>query len=57
MVIGEHDNILPAKQLLEQSEKINKKHILYLEHDGHMGFLESPKVTNKALRQFLRGCF
>lgn len=57
MVIGEHDNVLPAKQLLEQAEKINKKQILYLEHDGHMGFLESPKVTNKALRVFIRECF
>lgn len=57
MVIGEHDNVLPAAQLLEQSEKIQNKQILYLEHDGHMGFLESPKVSNKALRQFLRKCF
>lgn len=57
MVIGEHDNVLPAAQLLEQSEKIQHKQILYLEHDGHMGFLESAKVSNKALRQFLRACF
>ena len=57
MVIGEHDNVLPAAQLLEQSEKIQNKQILYLEHDGHMGFLESPKESNKALRKFLRTCF
>ncbi len=57
MVIGEHDNVLPATQLLEQSEKIQNKQILYLEHDGHMGFLESPKTSHKALRAFLRTCF
>jgi pimeloyl-ACP methyl ester carboxylesterase len=57
MVIGEHDNVLPPAQLLEQAQTIKNKHILYLEHDGHMGFLESPKVSNKALRQFLRKCF
>lgn len=57
MVIGEHDNVLPAQQLLEQAEKIQNKQVLYLEHDGHMGFLESPKASNKALRQFLRMCF
>jgi len=57
MVIGEHDNVLPAAQLFEQAEKISNKHIVYLEHDGHMGFLESPQVSNKELRKFLRKCF
>lgn len=57
MVIGEHDNVLPAWQLMEQSQKINNRHVLYLEHDGHMGFLESPKASNKALRAFIRVCY
>ncbi len=57
MVIGELDNVLPYEQLLEQSALIQNKHILYLEHDGHMGFLESPKQTQKALRKFLRACY
>jgi len=57
MVIGEHDNVLPAEQLLEQADLIKDKHILYLEHDGHMGFLESPRVSNNALKKFLRVCF
>lgn len=57
MVIGELDNVLPYKQLLEQSELIRDKHILYLEHDGHMGFLESPVRSNTALKKFLRTCF
>jgi pimeloyl-ACP methyl ester carboxylesterase len=57
MVIGELDNVLPKDQLMEQSQVIKNKHILYLEHDGHMGFLESPKLTVKALRKFLRACY
>lgn len=57
MVIGELDNVLPYEQLLEQSEMIRDKSILYLEHDGHFGFLESPRQSNKALRRFLRKCF
>ena len=57
MVIGELDNILPYEQLLEQSELIKNKSVLYLEHDGHLGFLESPKQSNKALRKFLSKCF
>lgn len=57
MVIGEQDNVLPAAALLEQSQLIKNKTILYLEHDGHFGFLESPKQSNKALRSFLRKCY
>lgn len=57
MVIGEHDNVLPSEQLFEQADLIKNKHILYLEHDGHMGFLESPKQSNAALKKFLRACF
>jgi pimeloyl-ACP methyl ester carboxylesterase len=57
MVIGELDNILPYQGLLEQAELIRNKHVLLLEHDGHMGFLESPRLLNKALRKFLRSCY
>lgn len=57
MVIGEQDNALPVNMLLEQSQLIKNKTILYLEHDGHFGFLESPRQSHKALRAFLRKCF
>lgn len=57
MVIGEQDKLLPTKDLLNQAETIKNKQILYLEHDGHMGFLESKSASNKALRQFLRKCY
>lgn len=57
MVIGEHDNILPVDQLLEQAAQLKNGTVLYLEHDGHFGFLESPRESNKALRKFLRKCY
>jgi len=57
MVIGEHDNVLPYKQLLEQSEVIKNKTVLYLEHDGHFGFLESPRESQREIRKFLRKCY
>ena len=57
MVIGELDNVLPYEQLLEQSELIKNKSVLFLEHDGHLGFLESPKQSAAELRKFLRKCF
>ncbi len=57
MIIGELDNVLPYQQLLEQSELIKQKHLLYLEYDGHMGFLENPNMCNKQIRKFLRACF
>lgn len=56
-VIGELDNVFSPQVLLEQFQVIKNKTILYLEHDGHFGFLESPKQSNKELRKFLRKCF
>jgi pimeloyl-ACP methyl ester carboxylesterase len=57
MVIGEYDNVLPPEQLLEQAKTIKNGTVLYLEHDGHFGFLESPAECHKALRKFLRKCY
>lgn len=57
MVIGEHDNVLNPADLFEQARLIKKKIVLHLEHDGHFGFLESPRRCNKELRKFLRQCF
>jgi pimeloyl-ACP methyl ester carboxylesterase len=57
MVIGELDNVLPHEQLLEQAATIRNPATLYLEHDGHFGFLESPRTSSKWLRKFLRKCY
>jgi pimeloyl-ACP methyl ester carboxylesterase len=57
MVIGEHDNVLAPAPLFEQAELIKQPTVLYLEHDGHFGFLESPKLSAKEMRKFLRRSF
>lgn len=57
MVVGELDNILPCGQLLEQTKLIKNRHVTYLEHDGHFGFLESPVQSHRELRKFLRKCY
>ncbi len=57
IVIGELDNVLHPTSLLEQSELIRNKTVLYLEHDGHMSFLENPQLCAKALRKFIRKCY
>jgi len=57
MVISELDNILPYTSLLEQADTLKNKHVCYLEFDGHMSFLENPKIVHQHLRKFLRKCF
>lgn len=57
MIIGKYDNVLPEQILLEQYQMIPYKKCLYLEHDGHFGLLENPRVTGIAIRQFARNCF
>jgi pimeloyl-ACP methyl ester carboxylesterase len=57
MVIGGLDNVLPSDQLIEQAGHIKRKSILYLEYDGHFGFLESPRKSARAIRSFLRRCY
>jgi pimeloyl-ACP methyl ester carboxylesterase len=57
MVSGEYDNMLPVQQLHEQSKIIKNGVFLHLEHDGHFGFLESPRKSHQWLRKFLRKCF
>ena len=57
MVIGGEDTVITAEQLQEQAEVLKNPYVLLLEHDGHMGFLESPKRCAKELRKFLRKCY
>lgn len=54
MIIGKYDPILPMQILLNQTKIIQSKYILLLENDGHMGFLENPKVCTKHLKRFFR---
>lgn len=56
-VIGEQDTLVQPALLFEQAKLIRHATVLHLEHDGHMGFLESPRQCLKAMRKFLRKCF
>lgn len=56
-IIGKYDAVLPMQTLLNQSEICKKKHILLLEHSGHMGFLEEPGLCIKHLKRFFRVSF
>lgn len=57
IVAGEHDKVLPVAQLKEQAGLPKNGSLLLLEHDGHFGFLESPRQSLKALRSFIRRCY
>jgi pimeloyl-ACP methyl ester carboxylesterase len=54
--IGRHDNVLPAKGLIEEAELLDA-HIHVSEQSGHMGFYESPQETAKYLSEFLEQTF
>lgn len=52
-ILGRKDNYIP----LEVAEKMVADHpeaeVVWLEHSGHMGFLEEPEATAKALLDFV----
>jgi pimeloyl-ACP methyl ester carboxylesterase len=51
-IIGKHDPILPAEELVNQTSLLNAT-VDILEETGHMGFLEEPEKCRKALEEFL----
>lgn len=52
-LIGRHDNVLPAEQLITEAESAGCGYTV-LEDSGHMGFYESPEEAIECIRQFLR---
>jgi len=56
-IIGKQDSRMPFSQLLEQAEAPAHSEILLLDHVGHMGYIEAPKVTLQALSHFASRCF
>lgn len=52
-ILGRKDNYIPV----EVAEKMVAEHpearVVWLEHSGHMGFLEEPEATAKALLDFV----
>ncbi|MBN8674817.1 MAG: alpha/beta hydrolase [Chitinophagales bacterium] len=52
-IMGEEDNAIPIKDVLEQCHLPGKSYIHVLNYSGHMGMLEEADKSNKALEQFL----
>lgn len=52
-IFGKHDGYIP----LEKAEALAAAHpqarVAWLEHSGHMGFLEEPEITARALLDFM----
>lgn len=52
-IMGEDDNAVPIKDVLEQCHLPGKSYIHVLNSSGHMGMLEETDKSNKALAHFL----
>jgi pimeloyl-ACP methyl ester carboxylesterase len=52
-IIGQHDNVIPVTQSLEQSHMPRLSHIHILQQAGHMGMLEEPDAGAEAIRSFI----
>jgi pimeloyl-ACP methyl ester carboxylesterase len=55
-IIGKQDSRMPAQMVLEQAMLPQHSEILLLEGVGHMGFIEAPAITLKALKCFAKRC-
>jgi poly(3-hydroxyalkanoate) synthetase len=52
-VIGEDDNAIPMKDMLEQSQLPENAYIHILHHSGHMGMLEESLNSSQILNKYL----
>jgi pimeloyl-ACP methyl ester carboxylesterase len=52
-IIGEKDNILPYKDLVNQAKLPDNGNYLLLKKVGHMGFIESKQETYKTIKKFV----
>jgi len=56
-IIGKQDKRMPFSQLLVQAETPLHSEILLLEDVGHMGYIEAPVKTLRALQHFALRCY
>jgi pimeloyl-ACP methyl ester carboxylesterase len=56
-IIGKQDSRMPYSKILQQAAIPAHSEVLLLEDVGHMGFIEAPVKTLKALRHFALKCF
>lgn len=55
-IAGRHDAAVPCEDALRQSHLPRLSYIHILEHSGHMGMLEEPEESNKALLSYIELC-
>jgi pimeloyl-ACP methyl ester carboxylesterase len=55
-VLGRHDTAAPFDDVLKQSHLPRLSYIHILENSGHMGMLEEPEESNKALLSYMELC-
>lgn len=53
-IIGEHDNVIPLKTLLQQCHLPAIAHVHILENAGHMGMIEEPQRSAAIIESFLQ---
>jgi pimeloyl-ACP methyl ester carboxylesterase len=56
-ILGKQDSRMPFNQLMVQAVIPSHSEILLLDDVGHMGFIEAPGKTMKALKHFAMRCF
>lgn len=55
-MVGRHDGAVPFEDAMRQSHLPRVSYIHILEHSGHMGMVEEPGESNKALLSYLELC-
>lgn len=53
LVFGTHDGIIPIESARDIADKNPTADVVWLEHSGHMGFVEEPSETLAAVESFL----
>lgn len=55
-IVGRHDTAVPFDDAMQQSHLPRLSYIHILENSGHMGMVEEPAESNKALLSYLKLC-
>ncbi|MGV3502130.1 MAG: alpha/beta fold hydrolase [Adhaeribacter sp.] len=56
-IAGKQDPAVTLEQSLQQCHLPKESHTLFLDHTGHMGMFEKPRVTRQAVQAFVAHCF
>ena len=54
-IFGRHDHYIPVEVAEEMIAADDKAKVVWLEHSGHMGFIEEPELCAEAIKQLVIG--